>query len=172
MRSKISSYVSSLTKSEAFALAMFFRPFPYSSSCALVPLLACVSACTPTIMNRGAILEPDSLTQINVGESNREDVLKLLGSPTQISTFDEKVWYYISRTTEQYAFLDPETIAQQEIEIRFDEEGVVIEIKELETEPDTNLSPVARKTPTYGRNTTFFEQLLGNIGRPGSLNKK
>ena len=135
-------------------------------------LLASLGACAPKIANRGTLLEPEKLEKVIVGESTRENVLDLLGSPTQVSTFDEKIWYYISRKTEQYSFLDPEIIDQRNIEIRFNEEGIVAKFNEFDVKTAKNIMPVKRETPTYGRKTTFIEQLIGNIGRPGGIGKK
>lgn len=130
-----------------------------------------LAACAPTIANRGNLLDMEKLAEIKVNESTREDVATKLGSPTQVSTFDEKIWYYFGRRTEQYSFLKPTVTEQQTVEIKFNDQGIVTEINKLNPEDVQNIEPVSRRTPTYGHETTFFEQLLGNLGRPGSLNK-
>lgn len=129
------------------------------------------SACTPTVVNRGNIPDPDRLAELKIGTSTREDVSTKLGTPTQTGTFDENVWYYYGRTTEQYAFFDPKVINQEAIEVRFDDEGIVKSVQKLApTTQDVN--PVDRRTPTYGHETTFVEQLLGNLGRRVTKDKK
>lgn len=143
---------------------IFLRSLP---SLAILGLtLLQVSACTPQMANRGAVLEAEQVQKIVIGESSRENILNLLGSPTQVSTFDEKIWYYISRKTEQYSFLDPEIIAQKNIAIQFDEAGIVTTLNEFDASDAKTFAPVARRTPTYGKETTFIEQLIGNVGRP------
>lgn len=145
---------------------MFFRlPLRFLLFLCALPL----AACEPTLATRGQILEPEKIAQIEIGKSTREDVANLLGSPTEIATFDEKVWYYIGRSTEQYSFLDPEVIKQKAVEVRFNDEGTVTAMRTFNPALAEDISPVGRKTPTYGHNTTFFEQLLGNLGRPGGL---
>ncbi len=76
---------------------------------ALISLLL-LSACEPTMANRGNILDADKLAEIKPGESTREEVATKLGTPTQVSTFDDKTWYYMGRQTQQYSFLDPEVL--------------------------------------------------------------
>jgi outer membrane protein assembly factor BamE (lipoprotein component of BamABCDE complex) len=138
-----------------------------------VPLAMLVlAACTPTVSNRGNIVDRDLLTEIKPGESSREDVVRVIGSPTQVATFDEKTWYYFGRNTKQYSFLDPEIVATQAIEVKFDDVGIVTSIDVLDPALAQNVQPIDRRTPTYGHETTIMEQLVGNLGRPGGLGGK
>jgi outer membrane protein assembly factor BamE (lipoprotein component of BamABCDE complex) len=60
-----------------------------------------------TIDNRGHIVEPDQLELIKVGVTTKEQVAERLGSPSSVSTFGNKTWYYMSETTQTRAFLNP-----------------------------------------------------------------
>lgn len=137
-----------------------------------VALLTGLAACTPTVANRGNIVDPDKLAEVKTGESSREDVVRAIGSPTQVGTFDENVWYYFGRSTKQYSFLEPEVVNQSAVEIRFNDEGIVTKVEKLDPSVAQNISPVDRRTPTYGHETTILEQLVGNLGRPGGLGGK
>jgi outer membrane protein assembly factor BamE (lipoprotein component of BamABCDE complex) len=132
----------------------------------LLGSLALIVGCQPTIASRGNILDLDSLAQIKPGETTREDVAKKLGTPTQVSTFDEKIWYYVGRETEQYSFLDPDVVKQQAVEVDFNDLGVVSNVKKLDLADAGDISPVGRSTPTYGRDDTFIRQLLGDLSHP------
>lgn len=133
----------------------------------LASLALLLGACEPTVANRGNILDTEKLNEIKVGTSTREEVATKLGTPTQISTFDDKKWYYIGRQTEQYSFLDPEVIDQQATEISFDDQGVVTSINKLDVaSAAADVAPVDRRTPTYGSEVTLVKQLLGNLARP------
>ncbi|MDP9127448.1 MAG: outer membrane protein assembly factor BamE [Pseudomonadota bacterium] len=132
---------------------------------ATVLLLLC-TACEPTVANRGNILDADKLTDIKAGTSTRYDVATRLGTPTETSTFDDKTWYYVGRQTQQYSFLDPTVTKQQAIEIHFDDKGVVTDVANLDLSKAQDISPVGRKTPTYGNDNTFIQQLMGNLGHP------
>lgn len=135
-------------------------------------LVLLLSACAPTMRNRGNLLEPEKLAEIKPGESTRENCANKLGSPTEVSTFDENVWYYFGRRTEQYSFLDPEVIEQKAVEIRFNDQGVVTAVNNLDPSQCQEVSPVARSTPTYGHDLTFIEQLVGNLGSTSKAAKK
>lgn len=125
-----------------------------------------LASCTPTINKRGNAVEDDQLQQIVVGQSSREDVAKILGTPTQMATFDDKTWYYIGQRTEKEAFFDPELKEQKIVTIEFTPEGKVSSINKAGAELARPIDTVDAKTPTYGKNLTILQQLLGNIGRP------
>jgi outer membrane protein assembly factor BamE (lipoprotein component of BamABCDE complex) len=126
-----------------------------------------ITACTPITANRGNMVDPEKLAEIKTGTSTREEVATKIGSPSHVSTFDETVWYYIGRRTEQFSFLDPEVIDQRVIKITFDDQGVVKTVDKLDTTAARDVDPVDRTTPTYGRETTLLQDLFGNVGRPG-----
>lgn len=143
------------------------------SSLFLIPLLLLgLTACAPTIANRGQIIDPEKLANVQAGLSTREDVVMLLGSPTQVSTFNENKWYYIGRSTAQTSFFDPEVIEQKAVVISFDDMGTVEDVTEQDPKIAQNIEPVSRKTKTHGRRTTVIEQLVGNLGRPAARGRK
>jgi outer membrane protein assembly factor BamE (lipoprotein component of BamABCDE complex) len=129
-------------------------------------VVAVLSGCAPTVANRGNILDPDNLTQITPGKTTREQVATALGSPTEVSTFDEKVWYYIGRQTEQYSFFRPDVIKQQAVEVDFDDQGVVVAVKNLDLKEAADVAPIDRETPTFGHDNTILRQLLGDLSHP------
>ena len=136
----------------------------------LLAAFACVvlvlSACEPTVANRGNILDNEQVAEIKAGVSTREEVAAKLGTPTQISTFDDKTWYYIGRQTEQYSFFNPEVLKQKAVEIRFDDAGVVTSVTDLDLADAKDVDPVDRSTPTFGHDNTFIKQLIGNLSHP------
>lgn len=132
----------------------------------LFPLLLSLAACEPTLASRGSVLDPDVLNQIRPGQTTREEVVSKLGSPTTISTFDENVWYYIGRQTQQYSFLSPEVLSQQAVEIQFNETGTVVAVRDLDLSQAAEAEPVDRTTPTFGRENSFLREILGDLGRP------
>ena len=126
---------------------------------------ALLSACAPNIIQRGNLPDPDLLSQVQPGVQTRNQVADLLGSPSSIATFGDEVWYYISSQTKTLAFYEPEVIDQKVIAITFDDAGKVKTIRAYGLEDAQAIDPVARTTPTGGREITFLEQLVGNLGR-------
>ncbi len=130
------------------------------------PLVFGLTACESVPAYRGYRLDSANVDAVKVGISTREDVEKALGSPSFTGAFDPKVWYYIGRHTEQTSFFTPEVKDQTGLEVRFDESGTVAAVTPLAPSDRPTLEGVDRSTPTYGHDTTFWEQLLGSLRRP------
>jgi len=124
-----------------------------------------LAACSGTVATRGHLVEDRRMSQIEPGLSTANDVLAVLGSPSTVAPFDERIWYYIGQRTEQVAFLRPDVIERRVVRIRFDEGGTVREIDELDMEDSREVELVDRETPTMGRQMGFMEQMVGNLGR-------
>jgi outer membrane protein assembly factor BamE (lipoprotein component of BamABCDE complex) len=131
---------------------------------ALVAALG-LAGCARTVEQRGNLPTDEKLAELQAGVSTRDDVSRLLGTPSSTGTFDEKTWYYISRRTEQFAFLTPELKDQQVVAINFDDGGIVREVKRIGMEDRREVTPVARSTPAAGKELSFIEQLIGNVGK-------
>lgn len=124
-----------------------------------------LTACAPTVNVHGHMPNPDSIPEIKVGATNRDQVRELLGLPTSIATFDDKRWYYISRKTQTGAFDEVELLDQEIVVIDFDDGGFVKSVNvQNGTENTQDVTMVSRVTPTKGREFGFFEQILGNFG--------
>lgn len=132
----------------------------------LVILMFVATACEPMIASRGNVIDPDKLAEVKVGSSTRENVAAELGTPTMIGTFDDKVWYYVGRQTQQYSFFDPEVVEQNAIEVRFDDQGIVTALNKLDLSEAHDVEPAEGRTPTYGNDNTLIRQLLGNLSHP------
>lgn len=130
-----------------------------------------LQACSPSQATRGNLLTQDRINEIEIGVSNKTDVVKNIGSPTTTAPFDENTWYYIGQLTEKQGFLDREVVEQKVYLAQFDTEETLIAFSLVETE-DLDVPIIERQTPTYGNEITILQQLVGNIGRfnPGTQN--
>ena len=132
--------------------------------CALATAL--LAGCEPIVHQQGHVSDPVALAEIEPGVQTREDVARLLGTPSSVGTFDDKHWYYISRRTETTAFYEPDLIDQNVTVIAFDDSGVVAEVVSLSLADARAIEPLEEESPTRGRELGLLEQLFGNIGRP------
>ena len=128
---------------------------------------AMISACSPTIDARGNLPDPDAVLQVQPGVDDRTQVAKILGTPSSIATFNDKTWYYISKKTSRVAFWDPDILDQEVLMVKFDDTGLVSDMKVYGLENAHDITPDPNETPTYGRELTILQQLLGNLGRFG-----
>ena len=136
-----------------------------SASAVVTLAAASLAACVPSVDQRGNLPEPEKIGQIHPGTTTRDQVAKILGTPSSTGIFDDKRWYYISRKTKQVAFFDPDVMDQQVYIVNFDAKGVVRAVDHKDLKDGREIEPVPGATPAPGRELTFVEQVLGNIGR-------
>jgi outer membrane protein assembly factor BamE (lipoprotein component of BamABCDE complex) len=136
-----------------------------SAALAMVFAAGSLAACISSVDQRGHLPDPDKMANIHPGSTTREEVTKILGSPSSTGVFDSKSWYYISRKTKRVAFFEPEPLDQQVFIVNFDDKGVVQGIDHKDLKDGREIEPAPGATPAPGRELTFVEQIIGNVGR-------
>lgn len=132
----------------------------------LVPMAMIITlAGCATIENHGHEVDPEQLAQIQVGVTTRDQVGKLLGTPSSVSTFGDKTWFYMSDKIERRAFLTPTTLRSNITRIEFDNQGRVKGLDSVTEKDHQVISHISRETPTAGHEFGVLEQIFGNVGR-------
>ena len=127
---------------------------------------ALLLACSPIQDNNGNIPIAESMEKIAPGKQTREQVKETLGSPSAVGAFEANaVWYYIGKRTRTIAFLEPDVLEHQVVEIRLGADGRVSEVTTIDATRFDKPDPAGRVTPTEGNEFTILERLIGNIGR-------
>src|SRR5579872_4959945 len=121
--------------------------------------------CEGIVDQRGFTPTPGTVEKLEIGTQSREDVVRLIGTPSAVATFNPNVWYYISERQEAMAFLKPKITDQSVMQLSFSEAGRLQSIKKYDQKDAENITMVSRITPTAGKQLTVLEQILGNIGR-------
>ena len=132
----------------------------------VVPMLA--SGCTSIMDRRGYVVDQALTGAITPGLDNQRSVEGTLGQPTFASQFGDPVWYYVSSTTEQRIFGQPEIEKHDVLKIAFDSAGNVASVTHGGIDDVRDINPDGDKTPTLGRERSFLEDLFGNIGAVGA----
>jgi outer membrane protein assembly factor BamE (lipoprotein component of BamABCDE complex) len=122
-----------------------------------------LGACAPKMQKEGNAIEPPLLSQIEPGVNTKTQVQNLVGSPSSIPPFDQNTWYYISKRTEQWAFLDPIVMDEQVIQIKFDDKGVVESVRKFGEDDTHGVDRVARTTPSRGKSITVIEEVYNTL---------
>lgn len=131
---------------------------------AIIGLGLTLTACAGIREHRGFVIDPTLAEGIQAGVDNKESVSRTLGRPTFTGQFDPNDWYYISRNTTQLAFRDPKVSKQTVLRVQFDQAGNVTSVQQTGKELIASVDPSGDKTPTLGRQRSFFDELFGNIG--------
>jgi outer membrane protein assembly factor BamE (lipoprotein component of BamABCDE complex) len=126
------------------------------------------SGCTQLRSHQGYLIDQTLLDSVAVGIDNKDSVERTLGRPTFQGQFRDNVWYYLSRNTRQLAFANPRVNEQTLVRVTFDSLGQVAAVDRTGVETVVRLSPNSDRTPTLGRERSFFEELFGNIGTVGA----
>lgn len=132
-----------------FCLALFFS----------------LAACASTVEQRGISVDPDKLSQIQIGQSTSATVTSILGSPAATSNFGAIEWYYIEQKMEYWAFRQPKIDNQNVVIVRFDGQGLVSAIERKNLNDAKTVAAVKATTPAAESQLTILQQLLGNVGR-------
>jgi outer membrane protein assembly factor BamE (lipoprotein component of BamABCDE complex) len=135
------------------------------SAIAAMAAVTLIAACASDLEQRGNLPEHDKLLQIHPGTTTKAEVEQLLGSPSSTGVFDGNAWYYISKETKRVAFFNPDVLNQQVYIVRFNDKDVVDGIDHKTLKDGHTVAMAPGETPAPGRQLTFFEQLIGNIGR-------
>lgn len=118
---------------------------------------------------QGYVSDSVLMDGVQPGVDNRTSVEKTLGRPTFVGQFSQNDWYYVSRQTRQYAFTNPRPSSQIVMRVRFDAAGNVAAVDRAGVDKVVNIKPDSDKTPTLGKESSFFDELFGNIGQVGSV---
>lgn len=114
---------------------------------------------------RGNMLEEYQLKEVLPGIDGKDDVVRKIGSPTTISTFDENTWYYMGQKTKKKGIMDPKVVDEKIVIVTFAAaDGKVLTVSEQKNGRQS-IPIVQRTTPVSGNDFTFIQQMLGNVGK-------
>jgi len=124
--------------------------------------------CAGVRAHKGAVVDPQLASAIQPGVDNKASVEKTLGRPSFTGQFTPNDWYYVAQDTHQFAFRNPRVSKEDVYRVSFDAAGNVTGVQRTGKELIAGIDPVSRKTPTLGRQKSFFDELFGNIGTVSS----
>jgi outer membrane protein assembly factor BamE (lipoprotein component of BamABCDE complex) len=126
--------------------------------------LSIAAACSPVIRNHGYTPAQEELSEIRVGQDTRGSVRRKIGRPGATGIFTDEGWYYVSSKVEHLTYNEPRVIDRSVVAIVFDDQDVVASVNSYGLDEGRIIDLETNVTPTYGKELTIVEQLLGNIG--------
>jgi outer membrane protein assembly factor BamE (lipoprotein component of BamABCDE complex) len=134
---------------------------------AMIIAMLALSSCTPTVATRGNLLTDTQFQKIEAQKSTRNDVVQAWGPPTAASPFDQNTWYYIGETTSQKGIFAPQVDKRRIVRIKFSpaNNDTVVEVADVDPKLAKDVTPVSQTTPAAGKEYTFLQQFIGNIGK-------
>jgi outer membrane protein assembly factor BamE (lipoprotein component of BamABCDE complex) len=121
---------------------------------------ATIGGCTGEQFQKGYILPPGALEQIQIGAS-QDQVLIVMGTPSTVATLNGEVFYYISqRANRPVAFMNQSVVDQRVIAIYFDKNRQVIRLANYGLKDGRIFDFISRTTPTSGQEISYLQPLF------------
>ena len=115
----------------------------------------------------GQLPNVDLVKSLEVGKDKRKTVINILGSPSFIGEYNDNSIYYAKIDSKQIAFLKPDIVNQNILQIEFDNNNTLKNIYLFNKDDGVDVSMSDLETKTTGKKIGLVEQLLGNLGVPG-----
>lgn len=128
-----------------------------------------LGGCATEVNRHGHILSETDLQQVQPGMS-ADDVKLALGTPDTTSTIDGQTYYYISTTTEGYAFASPDVVDRRVVAVYFSQAGAVDRVANYGLQDGEVIDFSSRKTPVAAREKGFLQSLFRNVGKKKVFN--
>ncbi|WP_438277499.1 outer membrane protein assembly factor BamE [Nitrobacter sp.] len=121
---------------------------------------AAMAGCTGEQFQKGYILPPGALEQIQIGAS-QDQVLIVMGTPSTVATLNGEVFYYISqRANRPVAFMNQRVVDQRVIAIYFDKNRQVTRLANYGLKDGRIFDFISRTTPTSGQEISYLQPLF------------
>lgn len=127
--------------------------------------LSMLSGCSKEVQVHGYSFSNKSSEEIIVGETHRNTVEAILGTPTSKSHFGPLQYSYISSTVEITSFLNSKLIEQDVLSITFDQSDIVAQINYLKLNDSNKVVFSQDYTEIKGNGVTALQQIMTNVGK-------
>lgn len=124
-----------------------------------------LAGCESVVHLRGNYVEEEDIEKIEINKTTRQEVHELLGPPSHVQMFDGAGWYYIGEKTQALSFFKPEVLERILIFISFDKNNIVSSLVQKDSIEGFEFDVTEEKTPTLGRDPSFFKEIFGSIGK-------
>ena len=153
----VMSRVKTLNKRIATKVRYFFLIF--------FTLLSIVNAsCAPISRISGYVPTEIEISQLQIGSSTKEDVVRQIGEPLNYNYSSTKFLFYVQKKVETIAFLRPRVTERKVIKLTFNKRSILSRI-DFADEVDSRVFESEQNiVVSEGRKLTFWQQMFGNIG--------
>ena len=130
-----------------------------------------LAGCTIKTQEHGYDFDNESLKNLKVTSSSKEEIKKVMGSPLAVSSLDNNTWYYISLTTKSVAILRPKISHYKVLELKFDKNNKLSEVALYTNDKIKKLDFKQWESPLRGSKNDLLQDFLYNMGRFNKANK-
>jgi len=95
----------------------------------------------------------------------QDQVRKIMGSPSVVSSLDHNSWIYMNSTMKRLAFFKPEELERKVVAIEFNSDGKVEKVVQLTKENGKEVKISSDSTPVMGSEEGFMRKYFGGVGQ-------
>ena len=127
-----------------------------------------VSACTLNKVEKkhGVHFLNKKQEKLTINQSNKNDILSVLGVPSTKSTFDNDVWIYIERKTSRSSIIklaQEKIIVNNVLLLEIDNRGLLLSKKFIDLNGMKNIDFVKESTKSNYKKETFIYDFLSSM---------
>ena len=105
----------------------------------------------------------ERISQLKLGDT-KEQVVRTLGAPSSVVSFDKNTWIYMSSSIKRVAFMEPKEVNRDILTIEFNNEGRISNIERLTKADGKEIAVSTDATKSQGHDVGFFEKYFGGVG--------
>jgi len=131
-------------------------------------LITTILTCSCSLLGTERIGDVPAEVRIDAIKANKhtkEDVTRLLGSPTSITLFEKESWLYIESQEQNRLFLPQKEIDRRVVQISFDANGTVKKVKKYALKDGKQVAFDNNTTSVQGKDLSVVDEMIGNFGR-------
>ena len=124
-----------------------------------------LAGCGDRISEHGHVINQAEMETIKIGQTNRADIIGMLGRPSFEGAFDSRKIYYASQIMELPAGGIKKTKSRVIYAFSFDVSNKLQKIDLIDEKSGLNVAHIDSKTPTPGNTFGVIEQIFSNMKR-------
>ena len=124
-------------------------------------------ACAPIIDQRGYVFNDRLIERLEIGKTNLQQTIDILGSPSTTSEINGKAFYYIHSRFVRESYRASKEVDRKVMAIYFDRQSNIRDIAIYGLDDGIIIEIVQRTTESQGAELSVIGQLFSNAGRFG-----
>ena len=137
----------------------------FGSLCIGIFCLGFLAGCGERISEHGHVINQAEMDTIKIGQTNRGDIIGMLGRPSFEGAFANRKIYYASQIMELQVAGINKTKSRVIYAFSFDTNNNLQNVDLIEEKSGLNVTHIDSKTPTPGDTFTAVEQIFLNLKR-------
>ena len=137
----------------------------FGALCIGIFCLGFVAGCGERISEHGHVINQAEMDTIKIGQTNRADIIGMLGRPSFEGAFDSRKIYYASQIMELQVAGTNKTKSRVIYAFSFDANNSLQTIDVIDEKSGLNVANIDAKTPSPGDTFNAVEQIFLNLKR-------